>query len=120
VIRCQENTKIPLDGIAQKTSYQEGFSLAVLEAMATALPVVISPQCRFQEVARVGAGWVVPNTVADTAHAILSFGRMEPQERNKIAQAARNLVCANYGWETILDKTLALYSSIVPQFSAIA
>lgn len=39
--------------------YSEGFSMAILEALATGLPVVISKQCNFPEGTEYHAGFVV-------------------------------------------------------------
>ena len=41
----------------------EGFSMAVLEAMACGLPVLLTPGCNFPEVVDAGAGMVVAREV---------------------------------------------------------
>ena len=51
-------------------SRQEGFSIAILEAMACRLPVVISEACHFPEVAQCGAGRVVRLEPAEIATAL--------------------------------------------------
>jgi len=38
------------------TSYGEGFSVAILEALAASLPVIISRECHFPAVSKSGAG----------------------------------------------------------------
>ena len=45
--------------------YSEGFSMAILEALATGLPVVISKQCNFPEGTEYHAGFVVETDDTD-------------------------------------------------------
>jgi glycosyltransferase involved in cell wall biosynthesis len=41
-------------------SHGEGFSVAVLEAMAASLPCIVSSECHFPELAVRGGGWEIP------------------------------------------------------------
>ena len=45
-------------------SYSEGFSVAILEALALSLPVIISPQCNFPDVAEANCGVIANPDVA--------------------------------------------------------
>lgn len=54
-------------------SYQEGFSMAILEALASGTPVVISKHCHFGEVETCGAGTVSELNPAALAGAINQY-----------------------------------------------
>ena len=93
-------------------SLSEGFSVAVLEALAAGLPVVISDQCNFPEVAEWDAGSVVRNDIAEVAGAICDLlkddGRREAAGRN-----GRRMVAARYSWPKIAEAYANMYESIV-------
>ena len=94
-------------------SRQEGFSMAILEAMACQLPVVISDQCHFPEVAEVGAGQIVPldaNAVAKALESVLS----NAAERTRMGNAGRELVKSRYTWPKVAEQFLALYRRLAP------
>lgn len=89
-------------------SRQEGFSVAVLEAMACAVPVVISEPCHFPQVAERGAGEVVPLNVPDITAAlnrILSDAALQ----KSMSQAARQLVFEKFTWPQIANELVAAY-----------
>src|SRR5690606_27821051 len=73
-------------------SRQEGFSIAILEALASRLPVIISDQCHFPEVAESGAGVVCPLEATAVANALLRVLRLTPEERRAMGDAGRRLV----------------------------
>lgn len=93
-------------------SRQEGFSMAVLEALGCGTPVVLSRQCNFPEVEAAGAGLCVDLTsraVADALTAYLTSSLAGPASRLNAGAAGRALVAARYTWEGIAADMLAAY-----------
>ena len=93
-------------------SYAEGFSNAVLEALAAGLPVVISRHCNFPEVAEHGAGLIVGNDVAEIGRAISTL-LADERRRVEAGAAGRRMVAEHYGWPAIGQTFADLYRSIV-------
>lgn len=93
-------------------SAAEGFSIAVLEAMAASTAVLISPGCNFPEVETSGAGIVVENDVSLLQSALERFLR-NPDEMKKMGQSARSLVMKNYRWNDIVKKFERTYLEVI-------
>lgn len=94
-------------------SYSEGFSMAVLEAMAARLPVLISTACHFSEVATRGAGLVVPPEAARVLAGLRQLIEMSPAERADMGHRARSLVEADYSWDRQAGKLREVYAWIL-------
>lgn len=92
-------------------SYSEGFSIAVLEAMAHSLPVVLSPQCNFPEAAQAGAALEVEPAVDPLTDALESLLE-NPEEARQMARRGRALVEEQYSWETIAAQFLEAYRKL--------
>ena len=94
------------------SSYSEGFSIAVLEAMAAGLPVVISRQCNFPEVAERAAGFVVePDepAVTQAISTLLSDGAL----RVAMGRNGQRLVRGKYSWGGIAASMAELYRGLI-------
>ncbi len=90
-------------------SRHEGFSLAVLEALACRTPVVISPECHFPEVAEAGAGLIPPLEPAAIAESICHL-LSNADLRNHMADAAQQLVFTRYTWAKVAEQIVDAYS----------
>ena len=90
-------------------SFSEGFSMAVLEAMACGLPVLITPGCNFPEVQHNRAGIEVLPTVDDTERGLRELLSMSRSELAGMGQNARTLIESAYTWESVAQKMLDLY-----------
>jgi glycosyltransferase involved in cell wall biosynthesis len=88
-------------------SRHEGFSLAIVEALAAGLPVVISDQCHFPEIATTGAGEVAPLDPAAIAASLLRV--TDPARRAAAGEAAMKYVSENLTWGRIARRTIEVY-----------
>ncbi len=93
-------------------SYSEGFSVAVLEALACGVPVVITRPCHFPEVADVHAGEVVEPSV-DQLVAALDRLLASPSLRIQMGASGRHLVAARHMWSRVADQMIDLYQAVV-------
>jgi glycosyltransferase involved in cell wall biosynthesis len=89
-------------------SVGEGFSMAVLEALATGVPVLLTPGCHFDEVEQAGAGRVVQKTPAAIAAAAVEL-LSDPSQLAAMASAGRELVRIRYGWDRVVDRVVDVY-----------
>jgi glycosyltransferase involved in cell wall biosynthesis len=93
-------------------SRQEGFSVAIAEAMACEIPVVVSKDCHFPEVAEVKAGFVVNLDPREIAHAILEVVN-NPQLAQQMGQAGRNLIESRFTWPRVAEQTIKAYERAI-------
>jgi glycosyltransferase involved in cell wall biosynthesis len=92
-------------------SRQEGFSVAVTEALALGVPVVISRECHFPEVTEAGAGIetsLEPRDVAEGVSRMLS----EPTLRVESGRAGARLIRERFTWPRIAEQTLDVYARL--------
>ena len=94
-------------------SYSENFAVAVGEAMAVGLPVVISDQvgiCR--EVAAAAAGIVIACDIEKLAQALVALAQ-NLDERRRMGAHGRELVRARFSAEVVTTQVARLYEEVL-------
>lgn len=89
-------------------SRQEGFSIAITEALASSVPCVVSEDCHYPEVAEAGAGRVVPLNAEQIGEAIAEVVSDET-ERAAMGRRGHELVFERFTWPMIAKQTVDLY-----------
>ncbi|MDD4933208.1 MAG: glycosyltransferase [Methylacidiphilaceae bacterium] len=96
-------------------SYTENFGIAVAEAMAMGLPVVISDKVNiWQEVRKAGAGLVVPCDAGKLAEACLQLLR-DAQSRRAMGERGRKLVEAQFSLERTTEMLEASFRRLTKE-----
>lgn len=93
-------------------SRSEAMSIVVLEAGATATPVLITDQCGFNDIAEIGGGVVVPASekgIREGLTNLLSRPDNLKMMGNKLKQYTRQ----SFTWNSIVNKYLLMYEEIL-------
>lgn len=93
-------------------SYSEGFSLGILEAAASGLPLVLTQGCHFPQAAKSGAGITVVPDSKELAAAIMKFAKSK-NLRDTSAKKARQLIASHYSMDHIGKMLYKTYLSVV-------
>jgi glycosyltransferase involved in cell wall biosynthesis len=93
------------------TSYSEGLPVAVLEALAAGVPVVLTPGCNLPEVAAAHAGLEV-KAAPDEAARALARVLGDPALRATLAANALRLARESFSWDAVGRRMLALCSTV--------
>lgn len=80
-------------------SHSEGFSMAILEALASRLPVLVTHACHFPELDTRDAGLSVAPTIAGINAGLRGLLERSPEQRRAMAHRGRRLVEERYTWE---------------------
>jgi glycosyltransferase involved in cell wall biosynthesis len=97
-------------------SYQEGFSMAITEALAAGAVPVVTEECNFDEL-EPGMGQAASGVIvrkgdmgAFTQAVVALFG--DGPRRQQLAVAGRELVAARFTWQTIAAQIESVYRHI--------
>lgn len=88
-------------GVFVLPSYSEGFSIAVLEALAVGTPVIVSHACHFPEIEDQGCGWSIVPAVENLTRALRDFLETSAPQAKGIGLRGQSLVAARYTWEAV-------------------
>jgi glycosyltransferase involved in cell wall biosynthesis len=95
-------------------SYSEGFSMSVLEGMASGLPCIITTGCNFPEAASAQAAHVVDINADKIADALIECLK-HPQQAKAMGNRARQLILERYTWEQVASNLSKVYTAILKQ-----
>lgn len=90
-------------------SFSEGFSMAILEALACAKPVLLTPGCNFPEASAAGAATEVEASISGTTEGLSELLACSSTELERRGRLGRQLVEERYTWERVAASTLDLY-----------
>jgi glycosyltransferase involved in cell wall biosynthesis len=96
-------------------SYSENFGIAVVEAMACGLPVVISNKVNiWREIEEAKAG-LVTTCNADEVAGALSILLDDENLRFRIIEAGKSLVSRKFNWDVVVNEVMKAYRDIIKQ-----
>ncbi len=95
-------------------SRQEGFSVAITEAIGHGVPAVITEGCHFPEVETEGAGRVLPLDAKRVGHALIEV-MSDPGLRQQMSEKGRALALGRYTWPKVAQQTVGIYESALKQ-----
>lgn len=95
-------------------SHQEGFSMAILEAMALEKPLLITDRCHLPEVSQSwNCGVVVQDDISGIIEGLNELLSLRPDELRNMGQNGRRVVERNFSWDAVASKLTHLYSGKV-------
>jgi glycosyltransferase involved in cell wall biosynthesis len=109
-----EEKRAALEGAALLAlpSHQENFGIAAAEALAAAVPVLVSAQVNLApEIAARGAGWVTSLDKSEIART-LAEALGDAIERRRRGQAGRRFVAQRLSWERLAADLVRLYATL--------
>lgn len=90
-------------------SVSEGLPMAVLEAWAFALPVLMTPECNLSESFSQGAAIPIHSDPTSIAEGLETLFMLSEAERSAIGLRGQQLVRSQYSWKTVVSQMQSLY-----------
>lgn len=111
-----EDTRIPLASMDLfiAPSLQEGFGLAIVEAMAAGVPVVASDSGGPTEIIRDGeSGFLIPPADASALESAIRTVLKDPDQRARIAREAREQARIRFDMDRVIQEVEQVYAQAV-------
>lgn len=90
-------------------SFSEGFSMALLEALACHLPVLTTPGCNFPEVEEKQAGIICQPKEDSVADGLECLFRLNDKEVERMGARGRKLIEDNHTWDRVAKQMIEVY-----------
>jgi glycosyltransferase involved in cell wall biosynthesis len=107
----QKNALLAVASMLVLCSNTESFGMSVVEAMAAAVPVVVTRTCPWADVAHHDTGaWVEhdADAIADAMRALLD----DPDKARAKGERGRALVAAQYTWDSVARTLIGAYEEV--------
>jgi poly(glycerol-phosphate) alpha-glucosyltransferase len=98
------------------TSHSEGLPVAVIEAMASGLPVLVTPGCNLPEISDADAGLVVNPEAAEVAAGLKTLFAGDESLRRR-GSNGRRLVASQFTWPRIAHACVDAYELMLQENS---
>jgi glycosyltransferase involved in cell wall biosynthesis len=95
------------------TSHSENFGIAVLEAFAAAIPVVVTPGVALASVVEQHQLGYVPELEVGAIASSLQYSLDHPQTTKEMGVQAHQLVREKYTWERIAARMIEVYAALL-------
>jgi poly(glycerol-phosphate) alpha-glucosyltransferase len=83
--------------------------MAILEAMAARLPILLTAGCNFPQAAQSGAAVQVLPEARDTERGLRQLLEMSDGERHAMGNRGRQLVEKGYSWDVVAGEMMKIY-----------
>lgn len=94
------------------TTRQEGFSVAVTEALGCGLPCIVSEDCHYPIISQIDAGFVIPLEHHAVVKAMRDMFESE-QLRQQMSLNARELVLDRFTWPKVAQRCVEVYGDLI-------
>jgi len=96
-------------------SFSEGLPMAVLEAWAYGLPVIMTRECNITEGFEAGAALDIRPDVDSVLEGLVNFLRLSNNAREKMGQSGLQLVRNGFSWPKIARQMIDVYKWVLGQ-----
>jgi len=93
-------------------SYQEGHSIALMEAMVCGLPAIVTPEVKFHDLEKYSAGIRTSGSGEDIATGIIAL-LQNREMRKQMGLQARTLILSKYTWDKVSEEIVKTYEHIL-------
>lgn len=98
-------------------SHGEGFSVSILEAMSKGLPVLYTDKCHFPELASVGGGWEVLDSLAGITQGLVVATHTPKKQLREMGRTGRDLGLRGHTLEVVGARLVSLYAGALSGYS---